>query len=73
MFFDIEMMLYRVDVMWLGVPISFLESTVIILIIQTKLNNFNSGVQILTIINDFSRKGGGVQIISRFLLNLETY
>ena len=59
--------------MWLGVAISFLESTVIILIIQTKLNNFNSGVRILTIINDFSRKGGGVRIISGFLLNLEIY
>ena len=59
--------------MWLGVAISFLESTIIILIIQTKLNNFNSGVRILTIINDFSQKGGGVRIISGFLLNLETY
>ena len=38
------------------------SATVISLIIQTKLNNFIFGIQILwnTLISDFSRKGGGV-------------
>ena len=50
------------------------RSTVITLIIRTKLNNFNSGVRILwnTILNGFPGKGGGgggggVRIIGGFV------
>ena len=46
------------------------SATVMIVIIQTKLNNFIFGIQILwnTLISDFSQKGGGggggIRIIS---------
>ena len=63
----------RIQVKWMlySLPLKFV--IVITLIIPTKLNNCNSGVQILwnTIIIDFSRKRRGVRIISGFVQNLE--
>ena len=49
------------------------RSTVMSLIIRTNLNNFIFGIRILwnTLINDFSRKGRDVRIISGIVQHLD--